>query len=113
MVREFLFSSASRKDVLTLFLFFRFLNAFWLEGLDSEAENVWKFTQKFIELDSKKKEGNELDEFLSHKVGSFFYHGCMFVLLWSRPLLFFSFFFLFRVEPPSFLFPFRSSFFLL
>jgi len=45
-----------------------FLNGFWADGAEQEAENVWKYTQKFIELDDKKKkEGNELDEFLSHK----------------------------------------------
>jgi len=44
-----------------------FLNGFWEDGLEKESENVWKFAQKFIELDPKKKEGNELDEFWSHK----------------------------------------------
>jgi len=44
-----------------------FLNGFWKEGLENDAENVWSNTQKFIELDSRKKEGNELDEFWSHK----------------------------------------------
>jgi len=45
-----------------------FLNAFWEEGLKGEAEAVWKFTQKFIELDAKKKkEGHDLDEFEAHK----------------------------------------------
>jgi len=45
-----------------------FLNGFWEQGIESEKENIWKYTQKFIELDDKrKKEGNELDEFLAHK----------------------------------------------
>jgi len=44
-----------------------FLNAFWAEGFQGEAEAVWKCAQKFIELDQKKKGGNELDEFWSHK----------------------------------------------
>lgn len=45
-----------------------FLNGFWNEGAEAEVENVWKCTQKFIELDEAKKgEGNELDEFWSHK----------------------------------------------
>jgi len=43
-----------------------FLNGFW-EDQEQEAENIWKFAAKFIELDPKKKEGNELDEFWSHK----------------------------------------------
>lgn len=44
------------------------LNAFWLEGAEQEAENIWKFTQKMIELDpKKKKEGNELDEWHAHQ----------------------------------------------
>jgi len=44
-----------------------FLNGFWKDGIEQEAENVWNFANKFIELDTKKKEGNELDEFWSHK----------------------------------------------
>jgi len=44
-----------------------FLNGFWTEGAEPEAENIWKFAWKFIELDERKKEGNELDEFWSHK----------------------------------------------
>ncbi|KNC51706.1 uncharacterized protein AMSG_07772 [Thecamonas trahens ATCC 50062] len=45
-----------------------FLNGFWNKGMKEEAENVWKFAQKFIELDaSNSKDGNEIDEFLSHK----------------------------------------------
>ena len=50
-----------------------FLNGFWEEGLDKDPESVWKCAQKFVELDLKKKEGNELDEFLSHKVTLFFF----------------------------------------
>jgi len=44
-----------------------YLNGFWKEGAENEAENIWIYCQKFMELDSKKKEGNELDEFWSHK----------------------------------------------
>lgn len=44
-----------------------FLNGFWKSGAEKEAENIWINTQKFIELDTKKGEGNELDEFWSHK----------------------------------------------
>jgi len=44
-----------------------FLNGFWNNGIDKEAENIWKFAQKFIELDQKKGHGNDLDEFFSHK----------------------------------------------
>ena len=45
-----------------------FLNAFWKSGGQQAAEEVWAFAQKFIELDSeKRKNGNELDEFWSHK----------------------------------------------
>jgi len=43
------------------------LNGFWNNGIDKEAENIWKFAQKFIELDQKKGHGNDLDEFFSHK----------------------------------------------
>jgi len=44
-----------------------FLNGFWRVGAEQETDNIWKFTMKFMELDPKKKEGNELDEFWSHK----------------------------------------------
>jgi len=45
-----------------------FLNAFWSSGAKEAAEDVWTFANKFIELDhEKKKNGNELDEFWSHK----------------------------------------------
>jgi hypothetical protein len=45
-----------------------FLNAFWKSGAEQEAEAVWNYATKFIELDhEKKKNGNELDEFWSHK----------------------------------------------
>jgi len=43
------------------------LNGFWKDGAEQEAENIWNFSNKFAELDPKKKEGNELDEFWSHK----------------------------------------------
>jgi len=45
----------------------QYLNCFWKTEGDKEAENVWVYTHKFIDLDAKKKAGNELDEFLSHK----------------------------------------------
>jgi peptidoglycan hydrolase CwlO-like protein len=44
-----------------------FLNGFWAEGAEKDKENIWNFAQKFMELDPKKKEGTELDEFWSHK----------------------------------------------
>lgn len=45
-----------------------YLNGFWKDGAEQEAEMIWKYTQKFIELDDKKKaEGCELDEFQAHK----------------------------------------------
>lgn len=44
-----------------------FLNGFWNLGAEAEAENIWKFAHKFIEIDKKKKEGNDLDEFEAHK----------------------------------------------
>jgi len=44
-----------------------FLNGFWKEGAEQESENIWNYQNKFVELDSRKKEGNELDEFWSHK----------------------------------------------
>ena len=45
-----------------------FLNGFWDEGLEAEAEKVWGFAQTMAKLDeAKKSDGTELDEFLSHK----------------------------------------------
>jgi len=44
-----------------------YLNAFWKTGGEENAEKVWGFAQEFIKLDDKKKAGNELDEFWSHK----------------------------------------------
>jgi hypothetical protein len=50
-----------------------FLNAFWRSGGEQNAENVWVFAQEFIKLDAeKKKNGNELDEFWSHKYVPFY-----------------------------------------
>jgi len=44
-----------------------FLNAFWKE-YQGEAENVWKYAFKFIELDTQKKKGGcDLDEFNAHR----------------------------------------------
>jgi len=44
-----------------------YLNGFWLDGAEKDAEAVWNFTQGFIKFDQKKANGNELDEFWSHK----------------------------------------------
>jgi len=44
-----------------------FLNAFWVE-CGNEAEKIWQWCQKFQEYDQVNgKEGNDLDEFWSHK----------------------------------------------
>jgi len=44
-----------------------FMNAFW-EDIQNNAEEIWKFTQKFIELDQKLHAGgHDLDEFEAHK----------------------------------------------
>lgn len=44
-----------------------FLNAFWKEH-QNDAEQIWLWTQKFIELDlEKKKDGSDLDEFNAHR----------------------------------------------
>jgi hypothetical protein len=43
------------------------LNGFWKDGAEQEAENIWTYTHKFVELDEKKKkEGNELGNFVLH-----------------------------------------------
>lgn len=44
-----------------------FLNAFWKE-YSNDAEKIWVYTWKFIELDFEKgKEGSDLDEFNAHR----------------------------------------------
>lgn len=44
-----------------------YLNGFWEKGAEKNAEEVWNFAQGFIKFDEKKAQGNELDEFWSHK----------------------------------------------
>eukprot|EP01101_Sappina_pedata_P003097 TRINITY_DN13316_c0_g1_i1.p1 TRINITY_DN13316_c0_g1~~TRINITY_DN13316_c0_g1_i1.p1 ORF type:complete len:227 (+),score=143.45 TRINITY_DN13316_c0_g1_i1:28-708(+) len=44
-----------------------FLNAFWAE-YGKDAETLWKWVAKVVQLDEKNgKEGNDLDEFSSHR----------------------------------------------
>jgi len=43
-----------------------YLNAFWVDGAEKEAEEVWTTAHKFVELDKKKKNGNELNEVEAH-----------------------------------------------
>jgi len=44
-----------------------FLNAFWTE-FGSDAENIWKYGKKIIELDHQNgKRGSDLDEFSAHR----------------------------------------------
>tara|TARA_R110002050_G_scaffold289417_1_gene442061 strand:+ start:191 stop:466 length:276 start_codon:yes stop_codon:yes gene_type:complete len=42
-----------------------FLNAFWNEYGEKEAENVWKWVELCHDLDDKKKEGNALGTFVT------------------------------------------------
>jgi len=44
-----------------------FLNAFWNDFASKEGENIWNWVHKHEDLDPKKKEGNELDEFQGHR----------------------------------------------
>jgi Ca2+-binding EF-hand superfamily protein len=48
-----------------------FLNGFW-EIHNSQAETVWTWVHKFEELDPKKTEGCDLDEFNAHRFLEFF-----------------------------------------
>jgi hypothetical protein len=43
-----------------------YLNAFWVDGAESQAEEVWGTAHKFVELDPKKKNGMELNEVQAH-----------------------------------------------
>ena len=50
-----------------------FLNAFWKAGPNfeenpEEAEAVWTYVAKCVELDRRGEEGNELDEFQAHQL---------------------------------------------
>jgi len=50
-----------------------FLNAFWEEFAQKEAEKVWSFVHKAVELDeAKRAEGSDLDEFQAHRFLEFF-----------------------------------------
>eukprot|EP00697_Spironema_sp_BW2_P004722 gnl/Spiro4/16403_TR8810_c0_g1_i1.p1 gnl/Spiro4/16403_TR8810_c0_g1~~gnl/Spiro4/16403_TR8810_c0_g1_i1.p1 ORF type:complete len:293 (+),score=74.29 gnl/Spiro4/16403_TR8810_c0_g1_i1:30-881(+) len=44
-----------------------FLNAYWRNFAEAEAENVWRFVESFSQLDSAGKDGNELEELLAHR----------------------------------------------
>lgn len=44
-----------------------YLNGFWADGGETNAENIFKWTQKFIELDKNKKNGVSLAEDMAHK----------------------------------------------
>lgn len=45
-----------------------FLNAFWLDFGEKEADNIWNYCAKFVELDiEKKEEGCAVDEFNAHR----------------------------------------------
>jgi len=65
MTEKAQFSELTRKKYMDQAIWF--LNGFWKDEAEKEAENIWNCAQKFIQLDSRKKEGNELDEFWSHK----------------------------------------------
>src|SRR5690348_15607804 len=44
-----------------------FLNAFWADYGEREAEKVWTYAHKMASLDQQKKsEGNAVDEFMAH-----------------------------------------------
>jgi chromosome segregation ATPase len=45
-----------------------FLNAFWEDFASNEAEKLWSFVLKAVELDeAKRAEGSDLDEFQAHR----------------------------------------------
>eukprot|EP00127_Corallochytrium_limacisporum_P004644 Clim_evm19s171 gene=Clim_evmTU19s171 len=45
-----------------------FLNAYWKQHGETEAENIWNVYHKMVELDDKKRHGCELDEFQAHRL---------------------------------------------
>jgi DNA repair exonuclease SbcCD ATPase subunit len=44
-----------------------YLNAFWLEGAEQEAETIWDFVQRAGKIDNAKFDGNALDEMEAHR----------------------------------------------
>jgi len=45
-----------------------FLNAFWEEGMNEEAEHMWRWVDKIKSFDIQKgAEGSELDELNAHR----------------------------------------------
>jgi hypothetical protein len=44
-----------------------FLNAFWHDFAQKEAENVWKWVELCVDLDDQKKAGTALDELKAHR----------------------------------------------
>ena len=44
-----------------------FLNAFWEDFAQGEAENLWRFVEHCVNIDNAKAEGNELDEMEAHR----------------------------------------------
>eukprot|EP01103_Thecamoeba_quadrilineata_P019857 TRINITY_DN8247_c0_g1_i1.p1 TRINITY_DN8247_c0_g1~~TRINITY_DN8247_c0_g1_i1.p1 ORF type:complete len:299 (+),score=112.72 TRINITY_DN8247_c0_g1_i1:34-930(+) len=44
-----------------------FLNAFWNDFAQKEANNIWDFVHRHETIDPKKAEGNELDELQAHR----------------------------------------------
>eukprot|EP00211_Chloroparvula_japonica_P011196 CAMPEP_0119128332 /NCGR_PEP_ID=MMETSP1310-20130426/6534_1 /TAXON_ID=464262 /ORGANISM="Genus nov. species nov., Strain RCC2339" /LENGTH=80 /DNA_ID=CAMNT_0007118663 /DNA_START=118 /DNA_END=357 /DNA_ORIENTATION=+ len=44
-----------------------FLNAFWNDFGEKEAETIWKFVESAATIDNAKAEGNALDEMEAHR----------------------------------------------
>jgi hypothetical protein len=44
-----------------------YLNAFWLEGAEKEAETLWDFVERCGKIDNAKLDGNGLDEMEAHR----------------------------------------------
>ena len=50
-----------------------FLNAYWLENGEAEAENIWNYVNKFAEFDHENgQEGCSLDELNIHRILEFY-----------------------------------------
>lgn len=45
-----------------------FINGMWAQGIEKDCAQIYTIYEKFIELDKKKENGNELNEFDAHRL---------------------------------------------
>lgn len=60
------FNQVSQKPYKAQFAFF--LNGFWNAGIEAHVEEIYAIYKKFVDLDKRGDDGNELNEFDAHRV---------------------------------------------